>query len=86
MTTDERLDALNTTVAGYHATVLDRLGDLKTTVERHDRELYGVPGEDDAPGMKSHVRSLLSSRERFRAGLGLAWAGVLTLLAKTWTK
>jgi hypothetical protein len=86
MTTTEQFEALRGDLANYHAETRSRFDLLEAKSDRHDIAINGVAGDDTCPGLNVHVNSLLGSRERMRAGIGLAWAALMTIACTLWKK
>ncbi len=77
---------LQGTVREYHGDVKRRLDIIEDEVKDHRVAIYGVAGDDCRPGLNVEVQGLRGFRERFRLGLGAAWAGLVTIACTLWAR
>jgi hypothetical protein len=84
MTTDERdeIHMLALKIEQYHGEVrmmMEQITHIGREVDNHDKVLYGIPGDDKAPGVLLQIQTLIQSKKALMWGLQ-AIGGLLMLL------
>ncbi len=91
MSTDDKIDRLRRELSDYHVEVREHIAHFlacEAAVQKHDADLYGIPGDDGNNGLSGEVVILKQSRRWMLIGLRGAWALLIAaggaVCAKIW--